>query len=104
MNDETTSSNHEDDFYRENEDHLKSRRKKLDKERQDLKSNKSKEPHWMRCPKCSGKMFEFKLCDILIDQCEDCSGLFFDNGELETLLDVSDRRGFFSSIKKNFYN
>lgn len=104
MSNESKSSEKEDDFYRENEKHLKERRDKLDKSRQALKTTKAKEAYWMRCPKCGDKMNEFKLLDILVDQCEGCNGLYFDNGELETLLEISDRRGFFSSIKKTFFN
>jgi hypothetical protein len=104
MSDTESLSQYEEDFYIENEEHLQDRRSVLDKRRKSLKELKFKEPHWMRCPKCGEKMVEFKLLDILVDQCIGCNGLFFDNGELETLLDVSDRRGFFKSIEKTFYN
>ncbi|MCF8060280.1 MAG: zf-TFIIB domain-containing protein [Bacteriovoracaceae bacterium] len=104
MDDVEKKCSREEDFYRDNEDYLNERRKKLDIVRKEIKIKKSKEPHWLRCPKCGSEMHEFKLLGILIDKCEGCNGLFFDNGELETLLDISDRRGFFSSIKNNFYN
>ncbi|MBK23229.1 MAG: hypothetical protein CME70_04410 [Halobacteriovorax sp.] len=104
MNDESNICPREEDFYRENEEHLKKRRNKLNKKREELKANKAKESHWMKCPKCGDQMFELELLDIMIEQCEGCDGLFFDSGELETLLDITDRRGFFSSIKRTLYN
>jgi hypothetical protein len=104
MQNETIRCPREDDFYNENKNYLVKRREILDIEREEQKKNQSQDPHWLRCPKCASKMYEFKLLDILVDQCEGCNGLFFDNGELETLLDISDRRGFFSSIKRILYN
>lgn len=103
-NESQQSSQYEDDFNRENEQHLRNRRNELDKEREASEINHSNDPHWMRCPKCGDRMIEFKLLEIIIDQCQGCNGLYFDSGELETLLEISDRRGFFSSVKKTFYN
>lgn len=94
----------DDDFWNENEDFLNKRRKVLNKYRNQISSEKGSESHWMICPKCASKMNEFELVGIMIDQCEGCGGLFFDNGELETLLEITDRRGFFDSVKKTFFN
>ena len=72
--------------------------------RSDHESKHDNLPHWMKCPKCGDEMIEINLLNIMIEQCQGCSGLFFDSGELETLLDVSDRRGFFASLKRTYYN
>lgn len=45
----------------------------------------------MLCPKCHSKMLEQEVLtqsgDIIIDKCERCFGLWFDNGEAEKLKD-----------------
>ena len=40
------------------------------------------------CPKCSGRMGSFERSGILVEQCEDCRGMFLDRGELERLIDA----------------
>lgn len=40
------------------------------------------------CPKCRGEMRTYERNGIVIDQCEECRGIFLDRGELEQLLDA----------------
>jgi uncharacterized protein len=40
------------------------------------------------CPKCRGEMRTYERNGVLIDQCEECRGIFLDRGELEQLLDA----------------
>jgi uncharacterized protein len=40
------------------------------------------------CPKCQGEMRSYERNGILIDQCQECRGIFLDRGELERLLDT----------------
>jgi Zn-finger nucleic acid-binding protein len=42
----------------------------------------------LTCPKCRGEMRTYERNGILIDQCEECRGIFLDRGELEQLLDA----------------
>ena len=44
------------------------------------------------CPKCRGEMLSYERNGVLVDQCEDCRGIFLDRGELELLLDAE--RGY----------
>ncbi len=39
------------------------------------------------CPKCHGQMRTYERNGVLVDQCEECRGIFLDRGELERLLD-----------------
>jgi len=48
---------------------------------------KLKELHHMCCPKCGHTMVEVELEGIKIDKCISCKGVYFDDGELEQLLD-----------------
>lgn len=41
------------------------------------------------CPKCHGRMRSYERNGVLIDQCEDCRGMFLDRGELDQLLDAA---------------
>jgi hypothetical protein len=59
----------------------------------------------IRCPRCSGPMTEYQHDVVRADRCDDCHGIFFDNGELEqvvekTLKDHDARKqgGWFSSL------
>ena len=42
----------------------------------------------LTCPKCRGEMRTYERNGILIDQCQECRGIFLDRGELEQLLDA----------------
>ena len=57
------------------------------------------------CPKCQRQpLVPFIRSGVELDQCPACSGLFFDNGELQKIL-AAERNGvkkFFYVIKKNF--
>jgi len=40
------------------------------------------------CPKCHGTMRSYERGGVVVDQCNDCRGLFLDRGELERLIDA----------------
>jgi Zn-finger nucleic acid-binding protein len=40
------------------------------------------------CPKCRGEMRTYERNGIMVDQCQECRGIFLDRGELEQLLDA----------------
>ncbi|MBL7107611.1 MAG: zf-TFIIB domain-containing protein [Phycisphaerae bacterium] len=41
----------------------------------------------MDCPVCKNAMITLELAEVEIDYCTDCSGIWLDAGELESLLD-----------------
>ena len=47
----------------------------------------------LTCPKCRGEMRTYERNGVLIDQCEECRGIFLDRGELEQLLDAERGHG-----------
>ena len=54
------------------------------KAKQDLEKEADiKKACYMRCPKCSAPLKERSFTKVLIDQCTDCGGIWFDAGELE---------------------
>jgi uncharacterized protein len=40
------------------------------------------------CPKCNGRMGSYERSGIVVDQCQDCRGIFLDRGELERMVDA----------------
>jgi len=42
----------------------------------------------LACPKCGGRMRPYERSRILVEQCEDCRGIFLDQGELERLVEA----------------
>ncbi len=66
------------------------KKKKLEEEKhKDIKENEKeelKELHYMRCPKCGMELIEIDYKNIKIDKCSVCEGIWFDAGELETIM------------------
>jgi hypothetical protein len=60
-----------------------------------------KELHYMKCPKCGMDMKEIDFQALVLDKCFSCGGIYFDAGELDTLIDKQ-KAGVFVSIK-NFF-
>lgn len=63
---------------------------------------KTKALHWMHCPKCGMEMIEIDFEGIKVDKCSSCLGIYFDNGEVELLVDKNkpDFLGRLSSMFK----
>ena len=40
------------------------------------------------CPKCGGRMRTYERSEIVVEQCEECRGIFLDQGELERLVEA----------------
>ena len=60
-----------------------------------------KEKHWMHCPKCGMEMVEIEFEGIKVDKCSECLGIFFDNGEVDHLIEKN-RPGFLSRMAAIF--
>ena len=50
--------------------------------------SRPKPPADIRCPKCRGRMRPYSRSGLLVEMCEDCRGMFLDQGELERLIDA----------------
>ena len=81
------------------------KRKKALKEKQSrIKKEEKirlKEEHWMHCPKCGMEMVEISFEGIKVDKCTDCLGIFFDNGEVEQLVEKN-KPGFLGRMTSIF--
>jgi uncharacterized protein len=52
------------------------------------------------CPKCRGEMRTYERNGVLVDQCEECRGIFLDRGELEQLLNTEHGREQFDDDRE----
>jgi predicted amidophosphoribosyltransferase len=59
---------------------------------------RSKQAHWMKCPKCGMDLAEISLHGIKVDQCASCGGVFLDAGEIEQLFAHEDHHGVMSKV------
>jgi hypothetical protein len=90
-----TKREKEEQYFAEQElQKRKELRAKLDQEKKALKKDGATNPHWMKCPKCGGDLKEKTFEDVQIDQCQGCSGVWLDNGELELLIGGHKAKGF----------
>ncbi len=97
-----------DQWFRENEkrflEEIRAKREQKIREQQTVEEQRRLEElrrrHWMHCPKCGQDMAEQDLQGIKVDICSGCEGIFFDRGELETLVakKAEERRGFFRRL------
>ena len=99
---DTGYSREEEFFYQRNKELIEKRRQELDAKKVEEEYSARRSEHWMKCPKCGGDMEEIDLAHILVDKCKNCKGIFFDHGELETLLESQEQGGFFSGMRRIF--
>lgn len=48
-------------------------------------------PTTLVCPKCQGAMNSYERNGVVIDQCQECRGIFLDRGELERMMDAEEK-------------
>lgn len=80
------------------------RKKALEEKQSRMKKEEKirlKEEHWMHCPKCGMDMVEISFEGIKVDKCTECLGIFFDNGEVEQLVEKN-KPGFLSRMASVF--
>jgi uncharacterized protein len=73
-------------FAREEMKRRKKEQEELATRMVDEEKQKLKDLHYMRCPKCGMELKEFEFRDVKLDRCDNCGGIFFDQGEMEQLL------------------
>lgn len=66
-----------------------------------LDESAERKSHYMRCPKCGGHLATEEFHRIQVDRCPDCHGVWFDGGEIEAVLQASDR-GFLTRTLGDF--
>lgn len=69
---------------------------------QDEERRRTKELHWMKCPKCGADLGEVAYRSVRIDVCGGCGGAFLDKGEIEQLLQLEGGESVFGRMLKAF--
>jgi hypothetical protein len=79
---------------------LKEQREKHVREMVAKEREEQKKLHYMHCPKCGAQMQPEMMEHIEVDKCPECLGIYFDNRELEQVLELEfeKRRSFFRNI------
>ena len=61
-----------------------------------------KQLHWMRCPKCGLELSQVDFKTVEVDACFGCGGMFFDQGEIDRILDSGDA-GLLRRVKTTLF-
>jgi hypothetical protein len=91
----------EDEYFMKlDAERIKQQRAELDKNRAEEITELRKGVHWMKCPKCGQDLEEVNYQNILIDKCNDCHGIWLDQGELDLLATGEARvtKGFLNKL------
>jgi hypothetical protein len=90
----------------ENEYFHRKERETLDKLRAKLAAEAaaSGQAAGRQCPLGHGALTEVPHDSVVIDRCENCGGIWLDQGELQQLLNQNQGGGWLDSFKKSFKN
>ena len=55
-------------------------------ETQKVVIEKERKSHYMKCPKCGADLNTVDYHGVQVDRCPDCDGVWFDAGEVESLV------------------
>ena len=78
----------EEYFVRIEQEMQKQREERKKKHASKEASEKLRELHFMKCPKCGIDLIEIDFKGMKIDECLDCRGMWLDAGELDTLAKI----------------
>jgi hypothetical protein len=81
------SRNEEEYFAKLEAERIERKRQELSKLAQDAE----RKSHYMRCPKCGGKLVTEEFHRVQIDRCPDCHGVWLDQGELDAVMAHEDK-------------
>ncbi len=98
-------SEHEERYIQQREAQLlEEGRKREAAEAEKREAERLKEVHFMHCPKCGRGLKTIGREGLQLDFCEGCEGIWFDKGELETLInmEIEHRAGFFNRLRHIF--
>ena len=76
------SRNEEEYFARQQAERLKQSRSDAQK----VAEEGERKSHYMKCPKCGADLQTVDHHGVQIDRCPECHGMWFDAGEVETLV------------------
>lgn len=77
-------------FFRLNKELIEKFKAKVEKQKQQVEEQACKELHWMKCPRCGHDLKNQDFGALVVDQCDDCGGVFLDKTEVDYLIDMQD--------------
>jgi hypothetical protein len=98
MTTENKPSRNEEEYF------AKLEAERIERKRQEqarLAQDAERKSHYMRCPKCGGRLKTEEFHRMQVDRCPDCHGAWFDGGEIEAMAHASER-GFLSRALGDF--
>ena len=81
------SRNEEEYFAKLEAERIERKREELARLNQDAE----RKSHYLRCPKCGGKLVTEEIHRVQVDRCPDCHGLWLDAGEIDAVLKSGDK-------------
>ena len=90
--DDRRKSLEEEYFHRKNQEAIEKLRTKM-KVAEDAKAAGISS---MKCPRCNGNLTESDFEGVMIDTCDQCSGVWLDPGEFGQLVQKEGKSGWFS--------
>jgi uncharacterized protein len=88
MTTENKPSRNEEEYF------AKLEAERIERKRQEqarLAADAERKSHYMRCPKCGGHLTTEELHRVQVDRCPDCHGVWFDGGEIDAVMQASER-------------
>ena len=82
----------EEYFHRKNQEAIAKLREKMRVAAQAKEAGASS----MKCPRCDGNLKESNFEGVMIDTCDNCSGVWLDPGEFGQLVQKEGKSGWFS--------
>lgn len=82
------SENEEEYFARMELEKLKELQHEKQKELAETEKESLKKVHFMKCPKCGMELVEIDYKGIKVDECSECSGIWLDAGEFESVANL----------------
>jgi len=97
MSDPTSKpSQNEEDYFRQRDLEIIARRRaEAEKQAAARARDERRQAHFMKCPKCGGDLATETYHNIQVDRCGECHGVWFDAGEVESLVDKPSAGGKF---------
>ncbi|HWO88419.1 MAG TPA: zf-TFIIB domain-containing protein [Gemmatimonadales bacterium] len=104
MADLKPTQSEEEYFHRLEQERLARRRAEAAAQQAAREKDERRALHYMKCPKCGADLVTENYKSIQVDRCTECRGVWFDAGEVESLVETGGGalQGFFSDLFKGF--
>lgn len=104
MADLKPSQAEEEYFHKLEQERLARRREEAARQKAARERDERRALHFMKCPKCGADLATESYKGIQVDRCTECKGVWFDAGEVESLVDSGGGaiQGFFGDLFKGF--